>query len=325
MIENGILNINKPAGMTSHDVVAIVRRVTGIRRVGHTGTLDPMAQGVLPVCIGTAARITEYLDMDFKTYRCTMLLGKITDTQDIWGETIEERPVTDISSSDIERALAGFKGYIDQTPPMYSAVKVRGKKLYEYARAGEEVKVKSRRIYIKNLEAEEINMDKNTVRFTVTCSKGTYVRTLCHDAGNILGCGACLASLERTASGRFTIEDSVPMDRIREMTTEEIEGLLLPTDFPLTHFGEAVVNRETGRQFADGHHLPLNRCVVTREPEYGDVEPEISIRPEYRKAYNIYQKTSSGKIFLGVAFYSDKYRKLVADKVFSRGDSNESV
>ena len=198
MIESGILNINKPAGMTSHDVIYRVRRATGIKRVGHTGTLDPQATGVLPVCIGSAARITEYLDMDFKTYRCTMVLGKITDTQDIWGEVLEERSTEGITEEAIREAFSGFSGFIDQTPPMYSAVRINGRRLYEYARDGQEVKVKSRRIYIKELEIESIDMDSKEVVFSVECSKGTYIRTICQDVGETLGCGATMTALTRT-------------------------------------------------------------------------------------------------------------------------------
>ena len=179
MIENGILNIYKPAGMTSHDVVNIVRRVMGIRRVGHTGTLDPMATGVLPVCVGAAARITEYLDMDFKTYRCTLQLGKTTDTQDIWGQIIEERPAEQVTEEAVRKAFAHFSGLIDQKPPMYSAVRVNGRRLYEYAREGKEIEVKTRKVFIRRLEILSFDKEAETVSFEVECSKGTYIRTIC--------------------------------------------------------------------------------------------------------------------------------------------------
>ena len=183
MIENGILNIYKPAGMTSHDVVNIVRRVMGIRRVGHTGTLDPMATGVLPVCVGAAARITEYLDMDFKTYRCTLQLGKTTDTQDIWGQIIEERPAEQVTEEAVRKAFAHFSGLIDQKPPMYSAVRVNGRRLYEYAREGKEIEVKTRKVFIRRLEILSFDKEAETVSFEVECSKGTYIRTICQDVG----------------------------------------------------------------------------------------------------------------------------------------------
>ncbi len=321
MIESGILNINKPAGITSHDVIYRVRRATGIKRVGHTGTLDPMATGVLPVCIGSSARITEYLDLDFKTYRCTMILGKVTDTEDIWGTLIEEKSTDGICQQDIRKAFESFKGLIEQTPPMYSAVKLNGRKLYEYAREGQEVKVKSRKVYIKELVVENIDMETKTVVFTVECSKGTYIRTICHDVGKILCCGGVMAGLERTASGVFSIDNAIELETLKDMNSEEIEKLLLPVDFPLTHFGKVVVDKETGKKFVDGYHLPLDKCDIISEPEFKNKDFVMEIRPEYRRAYNIYKKSHDGEVFLGVAFYNTKYKKLVADKVFARGDS----
>lgn len=321
MIREGILNINKPSGMTSHDVIYKIRRLTGIKRVGHTGTLDPMATGVLPVCIGSAARITEYLDLDFKKYRCTMLLGRITDTQDIWGELIEEKSTEDIDEERIRQTLSEFKGLIEQTPPMYSAVKVNGRKLYEYAREGQEVKVKSRKVYIKELSVESIDMKKKEAVFSVECSKGTYIRSICSRAGELLGCGACMSALERTASGEFKIEASIDLDKLLAMESDEIESMILAPDFPLVHFGKVLVDRETGKKFTDGFHLPLEKCVIDREPEFKDKDFVMEIRPEYRRAYNIYRKDKGEEDFLGVAFYNTKYKKLVADKVFLRGDN----
>lgn len=325
MINSGIININKPAGMTSHDVVSRVRRAVGIKRVGHTGTLDPMATGVLPVCVGTAARITEYLDMDFKTYKCSLVLGKITDTQDIWGEVLEERRVGEVSEKSIREALGRFSGMIEQKPPMYSAVRVGGKRLYEYARAGQAVDVKTRKVYIKNLNIDDIDMRKKTVTFTVECSKGTYIRTICQDAGLILGCGAAMISLERTSSGRFDIKDSTELSALEGMKPEEIFGIMKDADFPLVHFGRASVGKQTAMKFINGQHLPLNLCSVERLPEYRDRLPEIDVRPEYRNGYNVYYRAEKEDIFLGVAFYSDRYKKLVADKVLIRGDDIENI
>ena len=171
MITEGILNINKPQNMTSHDVVSVARRTLGMKKIGHTGTLDPMATGVLPVCVGKSTRIMEYLDMDLKTYRCTMELGLQTDTQDIWGEVLERKPVT-CTQEQVKEVFSSFRGVIDQKPPMYSALKVEGKRLYEYAREGKTVDVKTRKIYIHALELEEIFPDgEKTVTFTVQCSK----------------------------------------------------------------------------------------------------------------------------------------------------------
>lgn len=318
MIKDGILNINKPAGMTSHDVIYKVRKATGVKRVGHTGTLDPMATGVLPVCVGSAARITEYLELDFKTYRCEMELGKITDTLDAWGETLEERSTEGVGREDVLRAFSSFRGLIEQTPPMYSAVRVNGRRLYQYAREGKTVEVKPRKVYIKNLVVERADMDKKTITFVVECSKGTYIRSICGEVGEKLGCGGIMTGLERLASGVFRIEDSLELDSLSAMDISEIENQLLGADFPLVHFGKALVDSETGNKFVNGFHLPMNKCRVAREPELKDRELAAEIRPEYRRMYNIYKEEDGKEIFLGTAFYSLKYKKLVADKVFYR-------
>ena len=316
MIREGILNINKPTGMTSHDVVNKVRRATGIKRVGHTGTLDPMATGVLPICIGSAARITEYLDLDFKTYRCEMMFGKTTDTQDIWGEIIEEKDTKNLDEESIRDAFSEFSGLIEQVPPMYSAVKVGGRKLYEYAREGMQVKVKPRTVYIKELKIEKIDMAAKTAAFTVECSKGTYIRSICSRAGEKLGCGSVMIALERTASGMFKINDAVSLSEIEHMSHDDIDEILVGADFPLVHFGKAVVDRETGIKFADGFHLPLNKCRIDRKPEFEDKDFVMEINPKYRKTYNVYMEAAGSLTFLGVAYFSEKYKKLVADKVF---------
>ena len=171
---HGIINIDKPQNMTSHDVVAKLRRILGMKRIGHTGTLDPMATGVLPVCLGSATRITEYLDLDFKTYRCTMGLGMITDTQDIWGNVLETFSTEGVTEERIRAAFEPFHGSIDQKPPMYSAVRVEGRRLYEYAREGKSVDVKSRKIYIKDLVIESIDLAAMEIVFSVTCQRLFY-------------------------------------------------------------------------------------------------------------------------------------------------------
>ena len=342
-MKDGILNINKPAGMTSHDVVRDLRRLLGIKRIGHTGTLDPMATGVLPVCIGKAARITEYTDLDFKKYRCTLRLGLVTDTQDIWGKILEEHSTAGIMPSDVEAAFSDFHGIIRQKPPMYSAVRVGGRRLYDYARAGETVEVKEREVYIRGLEIEMMDFahdsDVKKVTFTVECSKGTYIRTICEDVGRRLGCGAAMESLCRTASGAFLIEEALDLNELIDtyggrrfegekyfveaadtQALSEIEKLLLRADFPLTHFGSAVMDETMGKKFIDGWHISFRDCEVRERPEFERKDPEIEIRPEYRGAYKMYRRTEGGEDFLGVAFYSPKYKKLVADKVFCRND-----
>lgn len=345
-MKDGILNIYKPSGMTSHDVIYKLRKILGIKKLGHTGTLDPLATGVLPVCIGKATRVCEYLDADFKKYRCTMVLGVETDTQDVTGEILRTADTSDIRPEDVYKAFEGFSGWIDQKPPMYSAVRVKGRRLYEYARAGEEVEVKTRKIFIKSLEIEAIDFahDSNSkkVTFTVECSKGTYIRTICQDAGEALGCGASLESLERLASGRFTVEDAVTLDELRAVAEaaglspdrkfgEEIlpvfEKYVLGVDYPLERFGEAIMTPETGRRFIDGWHIAYRECISVTEPQYGgecirESEGESGREP-VRRMYRMYSQDPAapgGKAFIGVAYHSSKYKKLVADKVFARSD-----
>lgn len=316
MITEGILNIDKPQNMTSHDVVSVLRRTLGIRKIGHTGTLDPMATGVLPVCIGKSTRVIEYLDMDMKKYRCTMELGLMTDTQDIWGQVIERRPVT-CSEEEVREAFSGFSGVIEQKPPMYSALKVDGKRLYEYAREGKTVEVKTRKIYINSLEILSVFPNgENTVTFTVECSKGTYIRTICQDVGDALGCCGTLTALERISSGIFSIEDAVNLERLKSMTTSEIENLLYPSSAPLLHFGKVITDEEAGLKFATGWHLPLRRCRISRKPEFEKEDFYLPIRPEFRRAYNVYAPVEGQETFIGVAFYDPAYKKLVADKIF---------
>ena len=321
MITSGIINLNKPPGITSHGCVQAVRRITGIKRVGHTGTLDPEAVGVLPVCIGGAARIMEYLEIDYKKYRCEMVLGLVTDTQDVWGETIRDlrkeiRSGACISSNAIEDVLASFEGANEQYPPKYSAVRVGGKRLYEYARAGEDVEIKKRKVFIKDISVAEVNPDEQKISFEITCSKGTYVRTVCHDAGEKLGCGGAMSGLTRLASGAFKIEDAVRLDDLAEKSEDEIERLILPADYPLVHFGRAViVSREACGRFLNGGSVDLSETVVEATPEYAEKEPDFAIREEYRRAYNVYD--GGGNVFLGVAFLNGN-GVFAVDKVFFR-------
>ena len=317
MIRDGILNINKPQNMTSHDVVAIARRALGIKKIGHTGTLDPMATGVLPICIGRSTRIIEYLDMDIKAYRCTMILGMQTDTQDIWGEVLETCEVN-VTEQQIRDAFSNFDGVIDQKPPMYSALKVNGKKLYEYAREGKQVDVKSRKIFIKSLDIESIDLEseEKTVTFTVECSKGTYIRTICQDAGEAMGCFGTLASLERIQSGIFTLDTAITIEELKTMDENWLEAHLIETDEPLHNFGKVVVQENVADKFLMGWKLPLYLCDVEKAPKYEKEDFYLPIREEFRRSYNVYGMLDGKETFLGVAYYDEKYKKLVADKVF---------
>lgn len=270
MFENGILNINKPEGWTSQDVVAKLRGRLHIRRVGHTGTLDPMATGVLPVCFGKATRIIEYYDDDFKTYEAEMKLGMATDTLDITGTVLETKPV-DVSEEDVIQAICSFRGWITQIPPKYSALKVNGKPLYKYAREGVEVEIKSREIYVADIQPMEVNLGENRILFRVTCSKGTYIRTICDDIGKKLGCGGTMTALQRTQSGCFRVEDARTLPEILEMTDEELERCVIPMDETLVHLGkielksmESVPFYYNGREIDTGY---VNVLALPAVPE----------------------------------------------------------
>ena len=202
---NGILNIYKEPGFTSFDVVAKLRGILKQKKIGHTGTLDPAAQGVLPVCLGKATKLCELITDGYKTYEAVMLLGTVTDTLDMEGSVLKRHDVT-CSPDEVTKTVMSFAGKIEQIPPMYSALKVNGQRLYELARQGVTVERKKRSIEIYNIDIISIELPR--VVFSVTCSKGTYIRTLCDDIGEKLGCGACMESLKRTASGRFKIEDA---------------------------------------------------------------------------------------------------------------------
>ena len=209
---NGILLVDKPQGWTSHDVVAKLRGIYRQKRIGHSGTLDPMATGVLAVFLGRGTRAVELCENDEKEYVAGLLLGRTTNTQDITGETLEEKPVN-VSREQLLEVFRNFTGPQQQIPPMYSAVKIGGKKLYELARKGQSVERRPRDIVIRDLEL--LDFDGQEARFRVVCSKGTYVRTLCHDIGQALGCGGCLSALQRTRAGVFRLEECHSLEEIQ--------------------------------------------------------------------------------------------------------------
>lgn len=228
---DGIIVLNKPAGWTSMDCCAVIRGVCRTKKVGHTGTLDPNATGVLPVCVGKATRLIEYMDFGPKKYRAGCRLGMVTDTQDIWGNVISEqeriprfarndiagaRNDIHFTRNDIEDALNTFIGEIQQVPPAYSAIKINGKKLYEYARAGKTVEVEPRTITIHGTELLEFDEEKGELLFDVTCSRGTYVRTICHDLGQKLGCGAVMSSLVRLSTCGYSLDQAVTIEELKE-------------------------------------------------------------------------------------------------------------
>lgn len=254
----GIVIVDKPQGWTSQDVTAKLRGVFHERRIGHGGTLDPMATGVLPVFVGRATRAVEFFESAEKEYEAGLRLGLVTNTQDTTGEVLEERPVT-VTRDDVAAILPRFTGELDQIPPMYSAVKIGGQKLYQLARAGKEVERKPRKITIHALEL----LDGEELRLRIRCSKGTYVRTLCHDIGEALGCGGCMSSLRRTMAGCFSLAQSVPLETL--IAAEDPEQYLLPTDTLFADLPSVTVTAAQLKPCRNGAAIPMEgkgRCRV---------------------------------------------------------------
>lgn len=262
---NGILIIDKPAGWTSHDVVAKLRGILHEKRIGHAGTLDPMATGVLPVFVGRATRAVEFAAEREKEYIAGLRLGVVTDTQDVTGNTLATHPV-DLTRAQVEQALAPFRGEIQQIPPMYSAIKRGGKKLYELARRGEEVERQPRPITIYELELlDQVSPAQYTLQ--VLCSKGTYVRTLCHDLGQALGCGGTLCSLRRTKSAGFTLAQAVTLEQVQ--AAEDPTSLLLPVDAYFSGYPDLVADPEQEKRIRNGAALPMPGLPDGRYRVYG--------------------------------------------------------
>lgn len=226
----GFLNVNKPIGMTSHDVISVLRKITKIKQIGHSGTLDPFAEGVLPVAIGKATRLIEFLDDD-KEYLAQVSFGKNTSTYDIEGDVVFESG-TRVCRDEVLEALKNFEGEILQMPPLYSAIKVRGRKLYEYVREGKSVEVSPRKIFIKSIELKSFDEENQLAEILISCSKGTYIRSIAYDLGKILSSGAFLSKLVRVRAGNFKIEDSVTLDELKN----GVEGHIFIPKFSLAQY-----------------------------------------------------------------------------------------
>ncbi len=247
---NGIIIIDKPLGRTSHDMVYEMRKVTGIKKIGHTGTLDPMATGVLPVCIGSATKMADMLTLSDKSYIAELVLGRTTDTQDADGKVLTECEVN-CSEEEIRCAVNSFVGEIEQVPPMYSAIKQNGKKLYELARQGIEVERKPRKVTINSIDILEISGER--VKIDVSCSKGTYIRTLCEDIGKKLGVGAYMNTLRRTRTGQFTIEESHTLSEIKELKENGgIESIIIPADRMFEEYPSVTLNPKQVKSVTNG-------------------------------------------------------------------------
>ena len=280
---SGIINIYKEKGFTSHDVVAKARGIFRERRIGHTGTLDPDAEGVLPICIGSATKVVPYLSEADKCYEAEVILGVTTTTEDASGEILETHPV-DVSREQIEEVVASFVGDYTQIPPMYSAIKVNGIRLYELARRGETVERPSRQVYIESCDVIEY-MAPDRFRIRVNCSKGTYIRTLCTDIGKALGCGAHMGYLLRTRVGHYLLKDSIKLAELesyKENLTPYIEGL----DQIFSELDALHVNEAGGKYLENGNPLRLQHVTEKlTSPEAGQLFAVYDLNSEFKALY----------------------------------------
>ncbi|MCI9004672.1 MAG: tRNA pseudouridine(55) synthase TruB [Lachnospiraceae bacterium] len=307
---NGIINVYKEKGYTSHDVVAKLRGIFRQKKIGHTGTLDPDAEGVLPVCLGKATRVCDLLADKDKVYDAVLRLGIVTDTQDMTGQVQSEREAA-CTQEEIEETIRGFVGDYWQTPPMYSALKVNGKKLCDLARAGVEVERKPRQVTLYSIQMEEVSLPR--VRMRVHCSKGTYIRTLCHDIGQALGCGGCMESLVRTQVADFMLQEAHRIAEVEawvkrareqaiqtELRREDLLGLVANTDSVFTQYPEVSVKEEFSRLLYNGNPL-LEEWAKGWKAEYRNL------------AVRVYD---SRQAFIGIYHWEEKIQKIKPMKIF---------
>ena len=304
---DGIINVYKEKGFTSHDVVAKLRGILHIKKIGHTGTLDPDAVGVLPVCIGKGTKLCDMITDTDKTYEAVMLLGISTDTQDISGNVLSKKEV-DVDEKTLIETVDSFVGEYKQIPPMYSAIKVNGRKLYQLAREGIEIERSPRDVYIHSIHINDMNLQDGepSVTMTVSCSKGTYIRTLCHDIGEKLGCGACMKSLSRTRVGRFYIDDSFTINQIAALNLKgELSSIVAPVD-SMFDYPRVQINKEYDKLLYNGNLLPLS---AGKALDVG-LADKVRIYNESGEFIGIYSMDDSGykpvKIFSAVDAYNDK-------------------
>ncbi|MEW9093892.1 MAG: tRNA pseudouridine(55) synthase TruB [Clostridiaceae bacterium] len=283
---NGVLNIFKPSGITSFDVVRMVKKAANTKKVGHTGTLDPLASGVLPICLGNATKIVDYIMNESKIYKATLKLGVVTDTYDKEGKILKEETIN-LESKIVEECIKSFQGSIEQVPPMYSALKVNGKRLYQLAREGIEVERKARKINIYSIDI--LNVDLPYVTFQVHCSKGTYIRSLCYDIGEKLGVGASMWALERVKTGIFNIKDSLHIDNLN---SENINEYLVPIDEALSKY-ESITIEEVYEK------LLVNGVLIKDKRIMGNIKKDVILR--------VY----SGNKFIGLGKRSEEGFKIL--------------
>lgn len=295
---NGIINIYKQKGFTSHDVVAKMRGILSQKKIGHTGTLDPEAEGVLPVCIGNGTKLCDMLTDRDKEYIAVMRLGLETDTQDLSGKILSQSEV-EVSWDKVEDVMMSFVGAYEQIPPMYSALKINGKKLYEMARQGLEVERKPRDVRIYEIEIRKKELP--FVEFRVSCSKGTYIRTLCYDIGKKLGCGAAMASLTRTKAGIFTLQTAITLSELEESKNQHmLDQIIIPVDSMFSHLSSVHIAEQNMKLVENGNSFTLNHILERRI--FGDGE-EVRVYNQEGKFFGVYSYKACDDRFIPIKMF----------------------
>lgn len=305
---HGVLNIYKDKGYTSHDVVARLRRIVGQKKIGHTGTLDPEAEGVLPVCLGKATKLCDLLTDKDKTYEAVLLLGISTDTQDTTGKILEEKNTADLREEAVREVVLSFEGEYDQIPPMFSALKVGGKKLYELARDGKEVERKPRHVQIYRIRILQIDLPR--VRMEVTCSKGTYIRTLCHDIGEKLGCGGCMESLLRTRVERFGVAESLRISEVEQLMDEgTLQEHMIKVDEMFPDYQKVYLTPEASAAVRNGNSFRLGDVIWISELSGFQNAERVRVYDEERNFIAVYEFEKENQLFKIVKMFFDKKEK----------------
>lgn len=295
---HGIINIHKEAGYTSHDVVARLRRILGQKKIGHTGTLDPDATGVLPVCLGVGTKLCDMLTDENKEYVAALRFGLTTDTQDLSGTVLTRQEVT-VTEEQAAEIAGSFLGVYEQIPPMYSALKVNGRKLYELAREGREVERKARTVRIEELEI--LKTELPVLRLRVVCSKGTYIRTLCDDIGKMAGCGAAMESLQRTRVGRFRLEDALTLSEVEELVSKgRLEEFIVQADEMFPELPRVSVRKEYRKLLENGNCLILK---MIDEPGKTEEEKQVRVYDEQGLFYGVYRYEERTETFYPVKMF----------------------
>ena len=305
---HGVLNIYKEKGYTSHDVVARLRRIVGQKKIGHTGTLDPEAEGVLPVCLGKATKLCDLLTDKDKTYEAVLLLGISTDTQDTTGKILEEKNTADLREEAVREVVLSFEGEYDQIPPMFSALKVGRKKLYELARDGKEVERKPRHVQIYRIRILQIDLPR--VRMEVTCSKGTYIRTLCHDIGEKLGCGGCMESLLRTRVERFGVAESLRISEVEQLMDEgTLQEHMIKVDEMFPDYQKVYLTPEASAAVRNGNSFRLGDVIWISELSGFQNAERVRVYDEERNFIAVYEFEKENQLFKIVKMFFDKKEK----------------